>query len=163
MRTLCLVLVVLVACKEKQEAKPAPPPTAPAPAPAPTKNVEPAPPPAADVKPAVPAPIKPAGGLNTAGEYEAKAFDIVDKLGDVFARAGTNCEKLADGLELFLEDHKAAFASTDAFEAANPAAEDELEAKMREKAKSFMTKASASMQACQKHERVQAALASLPD
>lgn len=160
MRKLCLVLVVLVGCKEKQEAKPTPPPSVPAPAP--TQKVEPAPP-SADVKPAVPVPVTPAGGFNTAADYEAKAFDLLDKLTDVFARAGTNCEKLADGIEVFLDANKAAFASTDAFEAANPAAEDDLEAKMQDKAKTFMTKASASMQACQNHERVKAALAKLPD
>jgi hypothetical protein len=163
MRTLCLVLVVLAACKEKkQDAQPAP--AAPAAAPAAAKQ-EPPSLPAGEVTPvpAAPVVIKPAGGFNTAAEYEAKAFTLIDQLTEVFKRSGTNCDKLAAGIEVFLVDHKAELASTDAFEAANPTAEDTLEGKMQEKAKNFMIVANGSMQACGKHEGVQAALAKLPD
>jgi hypothetical protein len=168
MYKLCFALVALVGCKEKQEAKPPPAQPPPMtgseqkqPAPPPPSVAESAPPPA--VAPAAPAVIKPAGGFNTAAEYEAKAFDVIDKLTAVFSRAGTNCDKLADGLELFVADHQTVFANTDAFEVANPAAKDALEAKMQEKARTFMQTANASMQACQKHQGVKDALAKLPD
>jgi hypothetical protein len=161
MRIVCLALIVVVAaCKEKQEAKPTPP--APAPAveqqPAPTPPAEP---PAPTAEPA--RVVKPAGGINTPAEYEAKAFDLTDKLTSAFAAAGTNCDKLADNLEIFIDANKAALASTDAFEAANPFAEDDLEPKLQARAKRLIQKMSVSMQACQKHQGVQTALAKLPD
>jgi hypothetical protein len=167
MRTLALsavLLVVLAACKDKkQEAQPAPA----APAAAPGSAAKPEAPalPPGEVAPVAhpPVVIKPAGGFNTAAEYEAKAFTLIDQLTEVFKRSGTNCDKLAAGIEVFLVDHKAELASTDAFEAANPTAEDTLEGKMQEKAKNFMIVANGSMQACGKHEGVQAALAKLPD
>jgi len=160
MRTVCFALLLLAACKEKQDTKPTPAPTT---APAPDKQ-EPAPPPeAAKPAPAEPAAVKPAGGLNTQADYEAKAFELTDKLADVFAAAGTNCDKLADNIERFAADNQQALAGTDAFEQANPTAEDTLEPKLREKARGLMQKMSISMQACQKSERVKAALAKLPD
>ena len=158
MRTVCFVVLLLAACKDKQEAKPTPAPTA---APATPERKE-MPTPEAP-KPAEPAAIKPAGGFNTAAEYEAKAFELTDKLADVFGNAGTNCEKLADRLEVFADENKQAFASTQAFEDANPSAEEALDAKMQDKAKGLMQKISVSMQACQKNARVVAALKKLPD
>jgi hypothetical protein len=151
--------MLLSACKDKQEQKPAP---APAPVPvAETKKEEPAPPPV--VPPSQAAPIKPAGGFNTTAEYEARAFEMIDKLTDVFATSGTNCDKLAVNIETFLDKNKDALAAADSFEVANPGAEDDLEMKLQDKAKVFMQKVSISMQACQKHEGVKAALAKLPD
>ena len=164
MRTACLLLVLaLVSCKEKQEAKPAP---APGSAAAPAAPVAPQGSAAADpTKPVTPTkpPIKPAGGINTAEEYEAKAFDLMDKLTAVFGGAGTNCDKLADNLDVFLDVNKAAITATDQFQDANPSAEDDLEAKLQARMQVFMENAKLSMQACQKHARVQAALAKLPD
>ncbi len=163
MRIVCLALILVAGCKEKQEAKPTPPAPAPAveqaPAPAPAPPAEPPPTPAADPARVV----KPAGGINTPAEYEAKAFDLTDKLTSAFAAAGTNCDKLADNLEIFIDANKVALASTDAFEAANPFAEDDLEPKLQARAKRLIQKMSVSMQACQKHQGVQAALAKLPD
>lgn len=160
MRIVCLALILVAACKEKQEAKPTPP--APAPAveqqPAPTPSAEPPTPTAEPARV-----VKPAGGINTPAEYEAKAFDLTDKLTSAFAAAGTNCDKLADNLEIFIDANKAALASTDAFETANPFAEDDLEPKLQARAKRLIQKMSVSMQACQKHQGVQAALAKLPD
>src|SRR5688572_19200159 len=108
MRKLCLVVLLLAACKEKQEAKPAPA------AEQKQTTVEPKPAlpsePADQTKPPpTPVQVKPAGGYTTAIEYENKAFELVDKLTAVFTSAGTNCEKLADGLELFVNDHRATF------------------------------------------------------
>src|SRR5690349_13552370 len=102
MRTCLAVLFLVAACKEKQAAKPPPPPpttTAPAPAMKQDAAAMEAPKPADSTKAA----IKPAGGLNTADEYEAKAFELTDKLSSVFAAGGTNCEKLANNLERFLD------------------------------------------------------------
>jgi len=160
MRTGWLVfLVVAFACKEaKQEAKPAPSP-APAPAPKP-EAPKPEPTKADEIsKPA----IKPAGGINTSAEYEAKAFDLTEKLTAVFAASGTNCDKLANNLEAFLETNKDALSATDLFEGANPSAEDDLEPKLQQKAKTLIEKWNFSMKACGKHEGVKAALAKLPD
>lgn len=160
MRIVCLALILVAACKEKQEAKPPPAP------PAPEVKQEPAPtPPPETPKPtAEPARVvKPAGGINTPAEYETKAFELTDKLTAVFAAAGTNCEKLADNLEIFVDANKAALASTDAFETANPFAEDDLEPKLQTRARTLIQKMNISMQACQKHQGVQAALAKLPD
>ncbi|HEX5060737.1 MAG TPA: hypothetical protein VFV99_15315 [Kofleriaceae bacterium] len=159
MRTVCLVVLLLAACKDKQEAKPTPAPT-PALAQVVPEKTE-APPPEAP-RPAAPAAVKPAGGLNTQAEYEAKAFELTDKLAEVFAAAGTNCPKLADNIERFAAANQQAFAGTEEFEQANPTAEDELEPKLREKSTGLMQKISLSMQACQKDERVKAALAKLP-
>ena len=164
MRTCLLVVLVLAACKDKQEAKPQPP----APAPAPAVKPEPATPEPATPEPATPSaatkpPIKPAGGINTAAEYEAKAFDLMDKITAVFSGAGTNCEKLANGLEGFLDANKDAITSTEVFQKANPSAEDDLEPKLQSRAKLFMEKVTLSLQACQNHAGVKAALAKLPD
>jgi hypothetical protein len=166
MRTLCFALVLFAACKNKEEAKPtpaAPAPTAPAPAPAATP--EPALPTPEAPKPteAAPAAIKPAGGFNTEAEYEAKAMEMIDQLTTTFSVSGTNCEKLADNIDIFIDRNKAAIASTDAFQDANPGVENRLEAKMQDKAKKFMVAANASMQACQNHEGVKAALSKLPN
>ncbi|HEY5946199.1 MAG TPA: hypothetical protein VIV40_11940 [Kofleriaceae bacterium] len=162
MRTVWLVLILVAACKDKQEAKPAPAPTPP-----PVAKQEPTPPPAEPTTPTAPGPaapaaIKPAGGITSAADYEAKAFDLTDKLTAVFASAGTNCDKLADSLEVFVDENQAALASTSAFQAANPTVEDELEPKLQQRAQTLITKMRASMQACQKHARVTAALAKLP-
>lgn len=162
MRSWCLAIVfVLAACKEKKEAAPAPAPTPSAPpAAAPKAPAPEAPKPAEPV--AQPAAIKPAGGITTTDDYEHKAFDLMDKLTTVFERSGTNCEKLADNLEVFLDENKAAIEGTQAFGSANPSADDELEAKMMDKGKIFIAKANPGMQACQKNARVKAALAKLP-
>jgi hypothetical protein len=165
MRNVCVLLLALVcACKEKQEAKPA---SAPAPTPAPAVKQEPAPiAPAPDAAVAVehaqPSATVPAGGFATGAEYEAKAGERVAKLTDVFARAGTNCERLADGLDRFVEENKAVLASADAFEAANPSAQNDLRPKLENQTRALMAKLNISMQACQNHARVKAALANLP-
>ena len=161
MRTACLLVVLsLVACKEKEQAKPAPAPgSAAAPAqPQGSAVADPAKP----VEPTKPV-IKPAGGINTAAEYEAKAFDLMDKLTAVFAGAGTNCDKLADNLEVFLDTNKDAIMGTEQFQKVNPSAEDDLEPKLQSRMKAFMDKASLSLKACEKHAGVSAALAKLPD
>src|SRR5262245_4775398 len=159
MRCACLVAVILVvACKEKQETKPAPPPPPPAPA-VEKKPAAETPTPAEPSKPA----IKPAGGINTAAEYESKALDLTDKLIAVFAGSGPNCDKLAHNLERFLEDNKDAITATDQFEAVNPSAEDDLEPKLQSKVRPLIEKMTFSMQKCEKHQGVQAALAKLPD
>ncbi len=161
MRTACLLLVLVAACKEKQEIKPAP-----AAPPAPVAEVkEPAPaPPPIDTKPTgAQHVVKPAGGITTQIEYETKAFELTDKLTSVFAAAGTNCNKLASNLDVFLDENKAALQGTDEFEAANPFAEDDLEPKLQTRAKALIQKMAISMKACGKHEGVQTALAKLPD
>lgn len=166
MRTVCFAILILaVACKEEQKPTPAPKALPPSevkkPAPQ-LRQFSPA------VENAVPAPstqpvITPAGGINTAAEYEAKAFDLMDKITAVFAANGTNCDKLAANLERFVAQNKDALAATDQFEAANPSAEDDLEPKLQAKAKQFVQNMNVSMQACQNHEGVKAALAKLPD
>ena len=159
MRRVCLIVVLLVACKDKQDTKPAPAPT-------PAPEVKPPPVQPVDItKPTEPTKpvIKPAGGINTAAEYEAKAFDLTDKLTAVFAGAGTNCEKLADNLEIFVDTNKAALEATDQFEAVNPSAEDDLDPKLQSRAQVLMQKLSISMQACKNHAGVKAALAKIPD
>src|SRR5687768_6169550 len=152
MRTVCLLLIVVAACKtDKQEAKPSPPAV---------PDVKQEPPPVVEAaKPAEPPArvVKPAGGINTPAEYEAKAFDLTDKLTAVFAAAGTNCDKLADNIDIFIDTNKQALASTDEFEAANPFAEDDLEPKLQTRAKTLIQRMSISMQACGKHQGVQAA------
>jgi hypothetical protein len=160
MRTVCLLLILVAACKDKQETKPSPPPPAPELKPAPT----PAPPPEV-AKPAEPTPrvVKPAGGLNTAAEYEAKAFDLTDKLIAVFAGAGANCDKLADNLEIFLDANKTAIGATEAFETANPFAQDDLEPKLQGRVKKLVETSGMTIQKCGDDQRVQAALAKLPD
>lgn len=162
MRNVCaLVLALACACKEKREAKPAPA-SAPAAKPEPAIAAPAAPDAAIPGEPAKPAATVPAGGFTTSAEYEAKAGELVTALTDVFARAGTNCERLADGLDAFVAANQAALASADAFEAANPSAQSDLRPKLEDKTRALMAKVSISMQACQKHPRVQAALAKLP-
>ncbi|HEY5927287.1 MAG TPA: hypothetical protein VIV11_36620 [Kofleriaceae bacterium] len=156
----CVVLVLLVACNDKQDTKATPSPSAEVKPPAPPP-VE-APKQISAAEPTKPA-IKPTGGINTAAEYEQKAFDLTDKLTAVFAGAGTNCEKLADNLEIFVATHKAAFEATDQFEAVNPSAEDDLDSKLQSRAQALIQKSRISMQACQNHAGVKAALAKIPD
>ena len=164
MRTACLVLVILAsACKEKQEGKPAPAPTTPAP----EVKKEAAPPPDVSLKAqaaeATKPAIKPAGGINTAAEYETKAFDLLDQLTSVFASSGTNCDKLAANIEAFLDKNQGVLTATDQFGDANPSAEDDLETKMQGKSQQFMQTAGISIKACQNHAGVKAAMAKLPD
>jgi hypothetical protein len=163
MRIGCFALVILLAaCKDKQEQKPAPAAAPPPVAQPETREPKEASPPA-PLPPPGPTPIKPAGGINTAAEYEARALQLLDELTAVFEASGTNCEKLARNIDVFVDKHRDALAATDQFEAANPSAEDDLEPKLQEKAKVFMQRLNISMQACQKHEGVKAALAKLPE
>ena len=162
MRLVLVAFVLVTACKEKQSAKPAPAPEA--------KTTTTTPPPQLpaqetpeDKKAAAPVPIKPAGGFNTAEDYEKKAFELMDKFSSAFSAAGTDCEKLADNLEVFAHDNRGTFDNTQAFEKENPKAEETLETKMAEKTKQLMLKVKVSMDKCGKHERVMAALKSLPD
>jgi hypothetical protein len=158
MRTACLLLILVVACKtDKQETKPSPPP-APEVKPAPAPATE-----AAKIETPEHRIVKPAGGINTTAEYEAKAFDLTDKLTSALGAAGTSCAKLADTLEVFIDENKAALAATDQFEAANPFAEDDLEPKLQTRAKPLIEKMMVVMQKCGNDQRVQAAMAKLPD
>jgi hypothetical protein len=165
MYKLGLALVLLVAaCKEKkQEATPAP---APAPEPAPVEPQAPPPSLPGEAQPpaeAAPVAVKPAGGYNTIAEYETRAIELTDKLAAVFAGAGTNCDKLAKSLDAFFTEHAAAIEGGQAFEDANPGAQSALNdnPKMQERSRAFMTKVSASMQACQNHQGVKDALSKL--
>src|SRR5688572_11902353 len=162
MRLVLVAFVLVTACKVNQSAKPAPAPEA--------KTQAATPPPALpeqqagnDKPGAAPVPIKPAGGFNTAEDYEKKAFELMDKFSSAFSAAGTDCEKLADNLEVFAHDNKGVFDNTQAFEKENPKAEETLEAKMAEKTKQLMLRVKVTMDKCGKHERVMAALKSLPD
>src|SRR5687768_15566950 len=157
MRLVLVAFVLVTACKEKQSAKPAPAPEA--------KTQAATPPPALpeqqagnDKPGAAPVPIKPAGGFNTAEDYEKKAFELMDKLASAFSAAGTDCEKLADNLEVFAHDNKAVVDNTNAFEKENPTAEEALQAKMADRSRQFMLKVKVTLDKCGKHERVRAAL-----
>lgn len=165
-----LSLVLLGACKEKKtEPKVEPKTETPAVAPEAPKPTETAPtppsptPPPTEAKPAAPVAIKPAGGFNTQAEYEAKANELMNKLFAVFQQAGSNCDKLTEGINKFVDTHKQVLAGAKEFEKANPEAEKQLNAKMKAREQEFAMKLGPAMQACQSHKGLQAAMQKLDD
>jgi len=160
-------VLLLGACKEKKEepkteAKPAettPKPTETAPTPTPTPpSPTPAPPPPTETKPAE---TKPAGGFNTQADYEAKANELMTQLISVFEKAGTNCDKLADGVSKFADQHKKELTGAKEFEKANPDAEKQLTEKMKPRQQELAAKLGPIMQKCQAHQGLKTAMLKL--
>lgn len=148
---MCSLVLGASACKKKEEAKPATPA-------AETKPGEAKP----EEKPTEAA--KPAGeGFANAGEYEAVAMEMSDKMIAMFGAAGKDCDKLAGDMSKFIDENKTKFASAKAFEAAHPEAKKALDTKMEPKMKEMMEKMGPAMEACKDHQGLKDAMTKLAD
>jgi hypothetical protein len=146
---MCSLVLGASACKKKEEAKPA------------TSEAKPGEAKPAD-KPTEAA--KPAGeGFANAGEYEAKAMEMSDKMTAMFGADGKDCDKLAGDMSKFIDENKTMFASAKAFEAAHPEAKKALDTKMEPKMKEMMEKMGPAMEACKDHQGLKDAMTKLAD
>ena len=152
---MCSLVLGASACKKKEEAKPATPA-------AETKPGEAKPEAKTEEKPTEAA--KPAGeGFANAGEYEAVAMEMSDKMIAMFGAAGKDCDKLAGDMSKFIDENKTKFASAKAFEAAHPDAKKALDTKMEPKMKEMMEKMGPAMEACKDHKGLKDAMTKLAD
>jgi hypothetical protein len=156
----CCALLVAGACKKKDDD--AAPENKPAEnKPAENKPVEQKPEPA---KPAEIKPAEPAATVTIASDadYEAKGLDLMQKMGDVIAAAGTDCPKLASSVSKFLDDNKPTIDAVSAYEKAHPDVEKAVDKKNKAKTKELEKKVDPSMKACAKDQAVAEAFAKLP-
>lgn len=153
--TLALVTALAITgCKKKDDtgagasAKPAES--------APSKPAEPA------AAPAAPA-AAPAGGATIASDddYVAKGIANIEKFTEIFKAAGTDCDKLGDGLTKFQSDNAALFAAMKSYEAAHPDAKKKFDDAAKDKNAAFEAAAGSAMTSCQSNAKVSEALAKL--
>jgi phage tail tape-measure protein len=97
-------------------------------------------------------------GAMTAADYEAKAGPFMDNFTTVFVTAGTDCDKLAAGINQFLDDNKATLHATKAFEKANPEAKKAFDTKMQAHFTEQQQKLMPALQACGDKKPVQDAM-----
>jgi len=147
--------LAFVGCKKKEDAaapaagsatKPAESATAAAPAATPP----PATPPAAPAASAAPA----AGAIVSDDEYIAKSTAAMDKIFDIFKSAGTNCDKLADGISKFAADSADLMKAVKAYQAAHPDVQKKFDDASKDKMKSFNEAAAPAMEACKDSKKV---------
>src|SRR5262249_35779674 len=103
------------------------------------------------------------GGYASQTDYEAKADVLTDELYKVFEAAGTNCDKLAQGLNQFIDKNAAAIQGSKEFEKANPGVKQALADKNKDRQQRFSAKLAPMMQTCQKHRGLRDALSRLSD
>lgn len=148
-RILIASLLLAGACKKSEDAKPA------------TKAVEPgsATAPAGSAAAAAePTPAAPATSLDAAS-YATRAGTFMGDFTNVFASAGTDCEKLAAGVNKFIDDNKSLIVEMRAYEKAHPEAKTALDDKMQVEYKKQQETMLPVLQACAEKKPVQDALA----
>jgi hypothetical protein len=161
-KTLSIVLLAsslaFVGCKKKEDAATTPAAgsvTKPAESTAATTPpaTAPATPPAAPAAPA-------AGGTTIASddEYVAKATAAMDKMIDVFKTAGTDCDKLADGITKFVADNADFIKSSKAYEKTHPDAQKKFDEAGKGKMKAFEEAAGPAMTSCKDNKKVMEAM-----
>jgi hypothetical protein len=154
-KTLSILLLssslAFVGCKKKEDAATAPA-TGSATKPAEATPVAAAPAAAPATPPAAPA----AGGTTIASdeEYVAKATAAMDKMIDVFKTAGTDCDKLADGITKFVADNADFIKSSKAYEKTHPDAQKKFDEAGKDKMKSFEEAAGPAMTSCKDNKKV---------
>ncbi len=175
MRTLSVIafsLTVLlgVGCK-KDEKKPAPAGDMAKPADPAAKPADPAAAPAdpamagGSAAPAAPAGTDkaPAAPAAPASPDEAKAVELMTKMGKVFEGAGTDCKKLATDIKAFAKDNKDAMLAMKKWEdTQTPEQKKEMEKKYQPQMEAMMKSMGPAMQACASDKDVEAAFKELP-
>lgn len=149
-RVVLMSCLALVACKNEEHARPMAPAS---PKVAALPAAEPAAAATADAGDAA---------IANAAAYEAKATELTDKLLELFAVDGANCDKLATDLTAFVHEHRATFARLRAFEQAHPEAERAFDDKMQAREQELDAKLGPAFDACKGHEGLAAALDALP-
>jgi hypothetical protein len=87
---------------------------------------------------------------------------MLDTMTEVINGAGTDCDKLADGVTKMISDNSARMTALDAYEKAHPDAKKKFEAAAQDKTKAFEAAAGPGMSACQNNKKVSDAFAKLP-
>jgi hypothetical protein len=167
---LALCLFAASACNKKDEAKPAQPAATPAP-----KPVEPAAPAAAAPAPtpapaAVPAPTPaaapaPGAAVTFANDdaFVAKGTETMNKFMALFDAAGTDCDKLAAGVNAFVTEYGPTFKALGEYEKANPKAKEAFEAKNKGLEEQFAKKMMPALEACKDHKGLIEAMSKFPE
>jgi hypothetical protein len=166
--TLALCAALLIACKKSD---------APAPKADQTKTADPAKPADPGVKPADPAkpgdpaapdPAKPghpspAAATGANADLENRGVALMRKMGDVFAGAGKDCEKLATDLRAFVAENKALMTELSTLEKKQTEAEKAAyEVRTRAVQDEMQAKAEPVANACADNANVQAAMREFP-
>ncbi len=147
-RILIAALLLLAgACKKSEDARPA------------TSAAEPAGgAAAAPAGSAAAAAAAPATSLDETS-YETRAVVFMGDFTKVFASAGTDCEKLATGIDKFIDDNKTLIVDMRAYETAHPEAKTALDDAMQVEYKKQQEVMLPVLQACADKAPVQDALA----
>jgi hypothetical protein len=127
-----------------------------------TKPAEPAAAPAAaPAAPAAPA-AAPAAAITTDDQYVSQGGAMLDRMTTVVKSAGSDCDKLADGITKLAAEHGEEMKSLQAYETAHPEAKKKLDEVAKEKTKAFEEAAGPAMTACQGNKKVEEAFTKLP-
>lgn len=148
-RILVASLLLAGACKKSNDAKPTAGSAAPA---APAGSAAPG------SAAATPAPTAPADSLDAAS-YEARAGKFMQDFTNVFADAGTDCDKLAAGVNKFIDDNKPLIVQMKEYENGHPEAKTALDDRMQAEYKKQQDTMLPALQACAEEQSVQDALA----
>jgi hypothetical protein len=90
---------------------------------------------------------------------EAKSIEILDKIADIFTKAGADCDKLAVNLEHYVVENKQAFVQIKELARKQTAAQRaDFTARTKDQTMQLVTRMAVSMQACGKSPAVMAAL-----
>ncbi len=150
-------------CKKKESA-----PAATGDQTAATKPAEPAAPaapapaaPAAEA-PAAPAAGPPAAAITTDEAYVTQGTAMLDRMINVVKTAGTDCDKLADGITKLAAEHGGEMKALQAYETAHPEVKKKLDEAAHDKTKAFEESAGPVMTACQGNKKVEEAFTKLP-
>jgi hypothetical protein len=156
----CLASALAFAgCKKKEAAPTGDPAMATKPA---EPGAAPTTPPAAPAAPEAPA-AAPAAAVTIASDdaYVTQASAMLDKMIDVVKTAGTDCDKLADGIVKMATDNGAQMKALQAYETEHPEAKKKLDEASKDKTKAFEEAAGPAMTACQNNTKVSDAFSKL--
>ena len=111
-----------------------------------------------------PAETKPAGGgdIANASDYETRGNALMDKMINIFATDGKDCDKIAADMNKFMDENKGEIDSIMAYEKAHPDDKKAMDKKNEAKTKDFMEKAGPAMESCKDNKALQDAMAKMP-
>ena len=120
-------------------------------------NVAPTtPPPAAATAP--PADDPPTITIPDDDDYIGKGIALLAELGPIFQTAGTDCNKLADGISAFADRNRPTLRAIAAYDKTHPSAKQKFEDASKPNFEAFTAIAAPAMNACGKDQMVGAAM-----
>jgi len=95
-------------------------------------------------------------------DYVKQASAMLETMTGTIKSAGTDCDKLADGITKMISDNGSKMTTLDAYEKAHPDAKKKFEDVAKDKTKAFEAAAGPGMSACQNNKKVSDAFAKIP-